>query len=122
MRKSAKLGKSGEEIASRYLTDKGFRVIERNVRRPWGELDIVAKSPDGLLTFVEVKTMRDYPEGIQPEEQMTISKLRKFSRAAGLYAGDHPKLVSDHGFRLDLIAIRETDGEYHIRHYRNVGA
>ncbi len=52
-------GSIGEEIAVNYLKDSDFIIIERNYRERWGEIDIIAKDPAGILTFVEVKTMRD---------------------------------------------------------------
>ena len=36
-----KVGKIGEDIACRYLKDKGYKIIERNFRRKWGEIDII---------------------------------------------------------------------------------
>ena len=46
MTQKTELGKLGEDLACRYLVDKGYRIIERNYRKPWGELDVIAKSPD----------------------------------------------------------------------------
>lgn len=51
-------GRLGEDIACQYLVDKGYKIILRNYTKPWGEIDIIAKSPDKILVFVEVKTMR----------------------------------------------------------------
>lgn len=51
-----KIGEIGETIASNFLTRKGFVVIERNYRKKWGEIDIVAQK-DNKLHFVEVKTV-----------------------------------------------------------------
>ena len=50
-------GKLGENIACRYLVENGYKIIERNFRQKWGELDIIAKAPDKTLVFVEVKTV-----------------------------------------------------------------
>ena len=51
-------GKLGEDIACEYLVNRGFIIIERNFRKPWGELDIIAKDSKGVLVFVEVKAIR----------------------------------------------------------------
>ncbi len=52
-----RLGSTGERLAAEHLTRRGFRIIERNYRTRWGELDIVAF--DGrTLAFCEVKTRR----------------------------------------------------------------
>ena len=87
MNKKSTLGKTGENVACEYLVQKGFQIIERNARKPWGEIDIVAKDPDKTLVFVEVKTMREYIGGLGPEDQMTRNKIKKFKRASALYAG-----------------------------------
>ncbi len=105
------VGNLGEEIACRYLSDKNYEIIDRNYRRPWGELDVIARDSSGVLVFVEVKTMRAnvYREtisGINPEDNLTSSKLRKLQRTAALYVGYNKDLVDDElGWRIDLVAI-----------------
>lgn len=54
------LGFLGEDIACQYLIENRYKIIERNYRKPWGEIDIIAKNPDKILIFVEVKTIRQY--------------------------------------------------------------
>ncbi len=51
-----KVGSLGEELAVKFLMKRGFVVIDRNYRRPWGELDIVAEKKQ-KIHFVEVKAM-----------------------------------------------------------------
>jgi Holliday junction resolvase-like predicted endonuclease len=51
-----KTGDLGEDIAERFLMKQGYRIVERNYLRKWGEIDIIAKK-DGKLYFVEVKTV-----------------------------------------------------------------
>ena len=58
MTQKSEIGKLGENLACEYLKNKGYWVIERNFRRPWGELDIVARQKDGTLVFVEVKALQ----------------------------------------------------------------
>lgn len=119
MTERSELGQSGEEMACGYLVEKGYRIIERNFKKPWGELDIVTLAPDKTLVFVEVKTGSD-DGGFKPEDQMTSAKLRKFKRAAALYAGHRPELIDDElGWRLDLVAVVLKDKPI-FRHYENV--
>ena len=123
MTQKSEIGKIGEDIACGYLKKKGFKVLERNFRRPWGEIDIIGRTKDKTLVFVEVKTLKGfYPDGLQPEDQMISAKRRKFERAAAAYAGAHEKLVDDkRGWRLDLVAVVLIgENSYHIRHYENV--
>ncbi len=116
------LGQKGETVACDYLVEKGFKIIERNFRRPWGELDVVAISPDKTLVFVEVKTMKDSGvDSLKPEDQMSASKLIKFKRVAALYAGEHEDLINDKkGWRLDVICLTKKGNNFSINHYENV--
>jgi putative endonuclease len=138
MTKNSETGAFGEDVACKYLKGRGYKIIERNFRRKWGELDIIVKHKDGTLVFIEVKTMRQINgelgnEGggkniavLSPEDNLTKSKLIKLQRTAALYAGEHEKLVLDkRGWRIDLIAIlltnNEKDGErYSLKHYENI--
>ncbi len=108
----SEIGKLGEDIACKYLVDKGFIIIERNFRKPWGELDIIAKDRGGILVFVEVKTLRECGNGnaaiaeLLPEENLTAAKLKKLKRTAAFYAGYNQDLINDEkGWRIDLVAI-----------------
>lgn len=115
-------GDAGEDFACGYLVGKGYQILERNWRRPWGELDIVALSGDRTLVFIEVKTMqkRRY-EGIRPEDQMTRAKLMKFKKIAEFYAGQHPeKMREEKGWRTDVIAVLEGPEGYTATQYENV--
>src|SRR5260370_14551882 len=52
----SQLGDTGEEVACKYLQNKGFSVLERNYLRPWGEIDIVAKKAKKLYLRSEEHT------------------------------------------------------------------
>ncbi len=84
-------GSEGEKIAAQFLERKGFKIIEFNFRKPWGEIDIVAEK-DEVVRFVEVKTLiRKKTADIsremshQPEDAVNARKLRKVARTAALY-------------------------------------
>lgn len=51
-----KIGRLGEELAGKFLMKRGYTIVGRNYRRPWGELDIIAEKK-GKIHFVEVKSM-----------------------------------------------------------------
>jgi len=54
--KKRKIGDLGEGIACNYLKDKGFKIVEQNYWKPWGEIDIIAEK-QGITYFVEVKSV-----------------------------------------------------------------
>lgn len=115
-----KRGNRGEELAAEYLIQKGHTIIERQHRKPWGELDIIAKARDGTLVFVEVKAMGADSKVFTPEANMTSAKIMKTKRAALAYANANPKM-SGRGWRIDVIAIDlEGDMAKAIRHYENI--
>ena len=87
------IGALGESIACNFLEQKGFKVIERNYRKPWGEIDIIAER-HGQIRFVEVKAVsRKSSPGYgisremayRPEELVDARKLKKLARTAALY-------------------------------------
>ena len=114
----SQLGKIGEDIACEYLVDNKYKIIERNFRQKWGEIDIIAKASNKTLVFVEVKTVRDVEKlhsendkqqnigQISAEDQLTGAKLTKLQRTASLYANHNPEMVNDEkGWQIDLLAI-----------------
>lgn len=116
-----KLGKIGEDKACEYLVEKGWKVIERNFWRKFGELDIIAKTGK-LLVFIEVKTMSGKGiSSLRPEDQMTNAKISKFKKIAQYYAGLHPELINEKwGWRLDLLTLTISEKDCVIKHYENI--
>lgn len=77
-------GDRGEDAVSALLRRKGYTVLERQYRCRWGEIDIIARSPEDILCFVEVKT-RSSAAFAQAREFVTAAKQQKIRRTAGLY-------------------------------------
>ena len=117
-------GKLGEDLASRYLKDKGYKIIERNYRQPWGELDIVAYSRDGVLVFVEVKTVTSHNVDkmlITAEDQMTAQKIEKLKRVSATYAQNFPEKINENlGWRIDVLALTINEKDCVVKHYENI--
>jgi len=124
MTQKSYIGNLGENIASRCLIQRGYKILEKNYRQKWGELDIIAKDPDGTLVFVEVKTMRQNNPaiaGLNPEDNLTAAKLAKLQRTAQLFAGKHFDLIEDsRGWRIDLVAICLSGVKQTVKHYKNI--
>ena len=94
------LGDRGENVAARYLRNKGFKIIVRNFRCEVGEIDIIAR--DGkTLVFVEVKTRAyDDPE---PEEQVNLAKQQQLTKVAKLYLSRYG--VPQPPARFDVVGV-----------------
>jgi putative endonuclease len=84
MKKNNKVtGNKGEEIAAKYLENKGYLLVERNFRTRFGEIDIVCW--DGpILVFVEVKTKIGHDFG-EPEDMVNKSKLAQVERMGEVF-------------------------------------
>ncbi len=103
-----RVGDVGEGIACTYLAGKGWKVVERNYWRPWGEIDIVATDPDGRLRFVEVKSICRPLDGsretYRPEENMHPQKLRRLYRVIQTYLLEK-RVRESHQWQLDLVCV-----------------
>ena len=87
-----RVGDVGEGVVCTYLEGRGYKVIDRNYLKPWGEIDIVAEKGD-MTIFIEVKSVsRPLQEGIsretssyRPEENMHPAKIKRLHRAIQTY-------------------------------------
>ena len=100
----SELGRLGEQLAAEHMIRRGFRIVERNYRTRWGELDIVAY--DGrTLAFCEVKTRRLSTPGRDPLESVHTrkrSKVRKMARSWLIERSDRPRADT---LRFDAIGV-----------------
>ena len=101
-----RFGRKGEDLAVDFLAAHGYDIIERNYRKKFGEIDIVAR--DGAtLCFIEVKTRITDAYG-HPFEAVTPSKQRVIRRLAAVYLADHR--IGDELIRFDVIGVFFPDG------------
>ena len=104
MNHNQRIGKWGEDIATDYLVQKGCEIVARNIRTPYGEIDIIAKQGD-ITIFVEVKTRTSNKMGL-PEESITPRKREHMLAAADHYAAENE---IDH-WQIDVVAIEGKPG------------
>lgn len=113
------LGKKGEELAARFLEGKGYTILEKNFYRRTGEIDLIARAPDGTYVFAEVKTRRGHSCGY-PEEAVTAKKIQKMVRVAELWLT--LKGIHTDAIRLDAIAVEMRSPEPEIIHLENISS
>jgi len=108
------LGKEGEDIAADFLRKKGFRIIEKNYRTVFGEIDIIARD-HGVIVFVEVKTRADITFGY-PFEAVNPKKREKIKKTAFCFL---KKLKKEVPARFDVLSIHFENGRQCIEHIQD---
>ncbi len=100
----AEIGALGERLAVEHLQSSGLRVLDRNWRCRYGELDVIAADDTArAVVFVEVKTRTsDRFGGI--EQAVTPEKVRRLRRLAGLWLARQDARWSE--VRIDVIGVR----------------
>jgi putative endonuclease len=98
------LGQLGEELAVHYLQQRGYDIVERNYRCPYGEVDVVARD-SSRLAFVEVRARRGTAFG-SPEESVTPQKQQRLVTVAREYLQAHDIVDVDWG--IDVVAVEFT--------------
>jgi len=121
---SKELGAYGEKIAAEYLGKKGYRIIDKNflvklssLRK--GEIDIVSKK-NGVICFVEVKTLTGENLIISPQEKVNFQKQRQLVKISQLWLIKN-KIPLDSKWQIDIVAIildPETK-KAEIQHFEN---
>ncbi|HEX3944810.1 MAG TPA: YraN family protein [Rhizomicrobium sp.] len=94
-------GRRSELLASLLLMFKGYRVLGRRVRSRFGEIDLIARSPSGVLCFIEVKARQS---GETALASVRIHQQMRIGRAARLCVAQRPALAAK-GIRFDVIAV-----------------
>ena len=120
------VGSIGEIIAENFLCEKGYEILDRNFvfRIPGnpqkGEIDIVAQK-SGVISFIEVKTLRQFPSAVfLPEDKVDFQKQRKLRLAAESWLMKK-RVPLNSKWQIDVIAIRVdlNSEKAKIRHFKN---
>ena len=128
-RESLEFGKLGEQMTAKYLTDKGYVILEHNYRRGHLEIDLIALAPSpqscgqppsgreatGELVIVEVKS-RAYDTILQPEDAVDHKKRLALIRLANEYVKTHNRKEN---VRFDIVTIVSKEGGAEIKHLKN---
>jgi putative endonuclease len=100
-------GSSAESIAEDILKEKGYRIIGKNFRSRFGEIDIIARD-GGTTVFVEVKARRSLNYGY-PEEAVTMRKLEKIRKTIDYYLVLNPQYNGQQ--RVEVLALLFEEGK-----------
>lgn len=109
-------GNLGEDRAQEFLTSKGFKILTRNFRSKFGEIDIIARD-ENCIVFVEVKMRSSHIFGA-PKEAITHKKLEKIALTAAFYLKSINAEKAQ--YRIDAIEVEVNNDKYHFNHIENV--
>lgn len=104
-------GEKGEAIAAKYLKKSGYKILERNYRKKYGEIDIIAQKGENIA-FVEVKTRKSDLYGT-PSEFVTAKKQAKIKKAAYTYIQENDL---DADFTFDIIEVYLNSKGENVNH------
>ena len=112
-----RIGRWGEEIAQRYLVEKGLLPVATNLRTRYGEIDLVMKDNNAIV-FVEVKTRTNREFGL-PEVSITRQKSLHLVQSAEYLMQQNPDWGEN--WRIDVLAIsgRPNDPAPEIQWFEN---
>ncbi len=106
-----KIGEIGESEAVAFLVKQGFRILDRNYTKKWGEIDVVAEKGDKVY-FIEVKSVsRDRLDNVsygtdeyRPEDNMHPWKLQRMSRTIQTYLLSK-NIPDEKEWQVDLLVV-----------------
>jgi putative endonuclease len=95
------LGTWGEDCACSFLEHQGFSIVARNIRGPYGEIDILAQK-ENQMVFIEVKTRSNIANGY-PEDAITDTKIKHMESSIQWYLDQHEDFKDN--WRVDVISV-----------------
>lgn len=111
------IGKLGESLASEYLKQNGYAILETNWRLGRHEADIIAYK-EGIIVMVEVKTRTTQGHG-EPEDFVGYSKQKSYIKLANAYVRSYWR---DEEVRFDIISVYISRDNFEIKHFKNAFA
>lgn len=108
------LGKKGEDLATAFLKDAGYKIVARNFRHQKAEVDIIARK-ESILAIIEVKT-RSTPNFGNPQDFVKGKQILNLVKAVDFFVTEHNLDVE---VRFDIIAIIKNKSGTKIEHLEN---
>lgn len=110
------IGKIGEDLATKYLENLGYTIIERNFVAKQGEIDIIAKDKEELV-FIEVKTRTNTLYG-KPIDAVNEIKQKHLISTTKYYL--YSKHLENEFVRLDVVEVYLREGLYRVNHIKQI--
>ena len=110
------LGVFGEDEAVKFLKKNGYKIIERNYKCRYGEIDIIAKQKN-TWCFIEVKTIQKSASK-SPFEKIDKTKLEHIENSAACYIAKNK--LGNEKIRFEAIGIRVSEGKTEIELLKDI--
>jgi len=115
-----KIGQKGEDFACQFLKENGYKIVNRNYRQKWGEIDIISKK-EKRLYFFEVKTVtvknnlvNRETDTYLPEDNVHHKKIDRLFRTIETYLSEN-KVGEEVEWQLDILAVYLDDEGYLLK-------
>ena len=109
----AQLGRRGERRAAWFYRLRGYSIVDRNVRLPAGEIDLVVRR-GGMVVIAEVKTRQSLVAG-EGHEAVNRNKRERLIRLGDQYAARHPEVR----LRYDILSLLWNGRRFVVTHYED---
>lgn len=109
------LGLTGERLAERFLTARGWRIVQRRFRSGHRDIDLVAER-HGIVAFIEVKTRSGVDFG-SPIDAVNWAKQRELRRSAYTWIDRHGR--AGEAYRFDVVGVLIDGERARVRHVEN---
>lgn len=112
--KNKQLGDAGETAIQEYLKKHNFKILKKNYRSKWGEIDIIAQKKD-VISFIEVKTRKNiyFPTS----QVVNYAKQQKIIKTAKIYILKHN--IYNKVCRFDVATVLLENNYYDINYIEN---
>jgi len=108
--RNLEFGKAAEKAAAEFLKAKGYKILERNYKNKFGEIDIIALQK-GVICFLEVKARHSLELGL-PQEAVSGRKQRQICRVAiGYLKSNH---LLEQAARFDVLGLLYVNNQPQI--------
>ena len=108
------IGKDGEEIATKFLENKGYKILNRNFLTRHGKIDIIAKDKEEYV-FIEVKTRKSNKYG-EPIDAINNNKIKHLKSAINYYL--YINKLENKFIRIDVIEVKYIKNKIYINHIK----
>lgn len=110
------IGKLGEDLATKYLEQIGYKILERNFECKQGEIDIIAQDKNEIV-FIEVKSRTNQKYG-KPAEAVNQTKQKHLTKAVKYYL--YSRHLENEFVRIDVMEIYIYEHKYRVNHIKQI--